>query len=70
MYEVYAHTAYSAHLLATFATIEEAVEYLRARSVFAEEDGDNPGCWDAITRDGRVLSIEPCDKSQIATMRV
>jgi len=63
MFQVSTSTAYSKSVLLMTETIAEALAYLdRVGAMFVEEDTDNPGCYDAIDRSGRVLSIEPKDQ--------
>lgn len=41
-------------------TAEEAVSMVRSRfnMLVLEEDADNPGCYDGLTKDGRQIAIE------------
>ena len=60
MFQVYTSTAYSKSVRATFDSIDAALAYLtKIGCIHIEADGDHPGCYDAMTKFGEVLSIEP-----------
>ena len=47
------------HVIGTFDTEAEALAFVeRLRPISMEADADYPGCWDAITEDGRIISID------------
>lgn len=47
--------------LATIKTVDEVCAIVNNIFVM-EEDSDNPGCYDILTRDLRVISVEPMGK--------
>ena len=46
-------------IVKTFRSRPEALTYARAIADVVEEDSDNLGCFDLLTRGGEVLSLEP-----------
>ena len=47
-----------------FASDADAIAAaLNLGAIYLEPDADNAGCFDALTRDGRILTIEPTDRA-------
>ena len=42
-----------------FATPEEAIAAIPGKIILAEEDNENPGCFDAMNAFGDIYAIEP-----------
>ncbi len=58
MFEIIEFNAFSKHVVASAATIEAAVALVPGGVAFIEEDEDHPGCFDVLTRNGKVYAIE------------
>ena len=59
MTQVYEVSFGRKHIVATFPTFDDAFAYLSERAVHIEAAPDFPGCADAFTKGGIVLSIGP-----------
>lgn len=56
-------------VLATFPSFEEAVSYAKTLDLLVfEEDVHYPGCADMFTSRGRVLAIEPADRTLVVAI--
>ena len=58
MFEIIEFNAFSKHVVAAADTIEAAIALVPGGVSFIEEDADHPGCFDVITRNGKVYVIE------------
>ena len=51
--------AYSFSVVASFASLEEALVHAREIALFIEEDEDNPGYYDLLTKGHCVMALVP-----------
>jgi hypothetical protein len=59
IYRAPAHPAHAYALIGSYDRITDAVTHLRTVALCVEEDEENPGHYDAISRSGAMYSIVP-----------